>query len=444
MSTKTNLFVAALFCGSALAPAAYAQTAGGASEARTGAAAEACADLRRIASENSERFQREWIDGANRIVRRGRAEECQPYVQAAEDALDQNRGADAQSRIVVEQPEPQVTVQQEAPEISVSQGQPQVSVNQGRPQIIVRQAQPTVRIDVPQPTVTIDQPEPEIIVRMPEPDVRVSTPEPEIEVSQNQPEVSVRQRPPQVNVEIDEPEVDVNRADRAQVEVERDQAVVRREQAEGQPEINISRGEPQVSYERAEPNVEVTSSGEPNVEFTQSGEPTVRFEEGSREQAATGRDRDMSERMQPSVGAAGDASRVDRENTASTTPDAENDRDTALRGDGGSEPGGDMMRLRVETVIDREVRNMRGDELGMVSRLVTDGSEVYAVLAHGGFLGLGEREVALPLDRMSVSRNREQLVLRGLTEGELDELPRFDPATADALGDSQVVEVGSL
>ncbi len=444
MRTKTSLFVAALFCGSALAPAALAQTAGSRDNpAQTGSATEACADLRRIASENSERFQRDWIDGANEVARRGRAEECQPYVQAAEDALEQNNGADAQSRIVVKQPEPQVTVQQDAPEISVSQGQPQVSVNQGRPQIIVRQAQPTVRIDVPQPTVTIDQPEPEIIVRMPEPDVRVSTPEPQVEVSQSEPEVSVRQQPPQVDVQIDEPEVDVNRASRAQVEVERDQAVVRREQAEGQPEINVSRAEPDVSYERAEPNVEVTSSGEPNVQFTQSGEPTVRFEDGDRGQAATDGNRGVTERQgQASTDASNEAGGVDRGNTASTTPDS--DREMALLGDGGTEPGGDLMRLRADTVIDREVRNMQGEELGMVSRLVTDGTEVYAVLAHGGFLGMGEREVALPLDRMSVSRDHERLVLRGLTEDELDELPRFDPASANELRDSQVVEVGSL
>lgn len=455
-----SLLVATLFCSTAIAPVAFAQTTAPETGQQTNqqqANQQACDDLVRISDENSDRFQREWIEGADAAVQRADATECAAYVERAEEALEANQTAEAGSRIVVEQPEPRVSVEQEAPDVAVSQAEPQVSVNQGQPEVIVRQAQPTVTVEVPQPTVTIDQPEPEIIVRMPEPDVNVATPEPDVEVSQNQPEVSVQQEEPQVNVEVEEPTVNVAESDQAEVEVEQEQPVVRQQETDGEAQVNVQREEPAVSYERAEPNVEVNSEGEPNVQFTESGEPNVRFEENAEASGADGdrlaaedeqataddteqtrlSDLPEDERDVPVEGGETTAS-IDSDERAPTEGTAD------LRGDGGAASTGDVMPIQVGAVIGRDVHNGRGEELGTVSRVVTDGEAVYAVLANGGFLGMGEREVALPMDRISLQDGRDELLLRGMTEEEIENLPRFDSSAAEELQRNQEIEVSSL
>lgn len=452
MNMKTLLF-ATLVSSTAMAPVAMAQTnAPATNEANN--QQQACQDLSRIAQENRDTFQREWIDAANMAVRRADAQECAMYVESAEDALVSNQTAEAGSRIVVEQPEPRVSVQQDAPDISVSQGQPQVSVNQGEPEIIVRQAQPTVRIDMPQPTVTIDQPEPEIIVRMPEPDVNVATPEPEVEVSQNEPEVSVQQDQPQIDVQVEEPEVAVESNDRAQVEVDREQPVVRREQNAGEAQVNVERAEPRVSYERAEPNVEVNQAGEPRVQFSESGETNIRFEDRGEASGAANRSEGQVPQQQNAAADTDDeytrlSDLQEGEEGSDTTASINRERTpeegaASLQGDSGQSTAGQMAAVEVGAIVGRDVQNGRGEELGQVSRVVTDGTDIYAVLANGGFLGLGEREVALPLDRMSMQEGQDHLLLRGMTEEEIENMPRFDTGAAQELQSSQQIEISGL
>jgi hypothetical protein len=450
------IFLAALLASTAAVPVALGQTQQAPAQAnQQHANADACQELSAISEEHSNRFQPEWNELTNTVIQAGQVEECAAYVERAEEALEANQTADSGSRIVVEQPEPRVTVRQDAPEVTVGQAEPQVSVNQGQPEIIVRQAQPTVTVDMPQPTITIDQPEPQIIVRMPEPDVNVATPEPEVEVSQSEPEVSVQQEEPQVNVEVDEPAVDVDRADRAEVNVEREQAVVRQSQSEGEAEVSLQREEPVVSYERAEPNVEVNSAGEPQVQFTESGEPTVQFEDqaaeaaqprGSEQQAAARADRgaEVDSEQTGSVNARDEGERYTslREQQAAEEQAAEEQAARSGRAEGAA--SADNLAVQVSAIIGRDVHNDRGEELGTVSRAVTDGERNYAVLANGGFLGLGEREVAIPMDRLSVERGRDELIMRGVTAEEIEDLPRFDPATGQELQGNHEVTMSSL
>jgi hypothetical protein len=93
-------------------------------------------------------------------------------------------------------------------------------------------------------------------------------------------------------------------------------------------------------------------------------------------------------------------------------------------------------------IIGRNVVNSAGEGLGEVNRLVQVNQRLYVVLAEGGFLGLGERDVALPLDAMSM--REDELLLRGMTDEDIEALPQFDiPSAQDYAADEQV-EIGAL
>jgi hypothetical protein len=77
-----------------------------------------------------------------------------------------------------------------------------------------------------------------------------------------------------------------------------------------------------------------------------------------------------------------------------------------------------------------------------VDRVVSSGDRYYVVLTEGGFLGFGEREVALPLDTISVRNGA--LVMRGMTQEDVDALPAFDLPAAQEVGIGQQVEIGTL
>ena len=333
----------------------------------------------------------------------GDEEQCRIYYEDAPSALEgTGEGTSGSGQIIVTQPDPSVSVQQSAPEVTVSQPEPDVSVTQPQPEIIVRQVQPTIRVQMPQPIITIDQPQPEIIVRMPEPQVNVTTPEPDVQVSQDAPEISVEQAQPEVNVQLPEPDVNVDNSSEADVTVDQGQAIVRQEQSEDGANVDIQQSQPTVSYESAEPNVVFEEQAEPEVRFTESGEPNVQFEDAN---AAPGAGMDA--------------------------PAEAGDPNASLRQ--GDQPidAGVPTPYRASDMIGQEIVNAQGETLGTVDRLVTTGTREYVVLAEGGFLGLGEREVALPLDSMSVSEGR--LLMRGMSDEDIEAMPEFDSAGAQEL-----------
>ena len=71
--------------------------------------------------------------------------------------------------------------------------------------------------------------------------------------------------------------------------------------------------------------------------------------------------------------------------------------------------------------------NAEGDTVAEIVDMVKrqDGDEVFAVLSVGGFLGLGEKEVAMPLDRFDVGAD-QAIVLSNATEEELKSMPDWE------------------
>ncbi|MGH6900669.1 MAG: PRC-barrel domain-containing protein [Geminicoccaceae bacterium] len=102
----------------------------------------------------------------------------------------------------------------------------------------------------------------------------------------------------------------------------------------------------------------------------------------------------------------------------------------------GSQAGAEQGEQQTDTVlgtvsasdvIGAEVVDARGEKIAEVSDIVQarDGGELYAILDVGGFLGMGDKVVALALDQFQVAED-DQIVLPQATESQLEEMPVYN------------------
>lgn len=266
-----------------------------------------------------------------------------------------------------------IVVEQSAPALRVEQDAPQVTVQQQQPQVTVRQPQPDITVRQPAPTVTIDIPQPEIVVRMPKPEVNVAMAQPQVQVNQPPPQVQVTQPPqPQVQVQPAQPQVNVQQSGAA-------------------PNVQVqeSNAQPTVHYERAQPKVVIN---EPK------GQPQVRFEGAASNQQG----------------------RPDSNRGAATT---------------GVAPGSTATTASGQPIPASKIKNMavydaKGTKVGDVERIVqTQDGKRELVVGVGGFLGLGERHVAIPAENIALRGDR--LLLAGLTEDQMKRMPAVDRNSRD-------------
>jgi len=305
---------------------------------------------------------------ARRLQAERDPEACIAALQRVEaQTAQQGQGEQApQSNIVVDQPAPTITVDQAAPEITVQQTEPSVTVRQPQPEIIVRQ---------PAPTVTVDIPQPEIILRMPPPKVAVQQAAPQVQVEQAEPQVRVEQ-PEQPAVQVQESE----------------QAEVQLQGATNQANVEFEAvDQPRVTYERGEANVLVNQP---------EGEPVVRVERmttGATEEAWTTQAAEQGAPQQ-----------MEGQSTQAAAVSAE------------------MRSITASEIEGMDVVNLRGVQLGEVENVVRSAADnrEFIVISHGGFLGLGEKRVALPVTDVRVNGDRIQVP--GLTDEQISALPAFD------------------
>ena len=186
-----------------------------------------------------------------------------------------------------------------------------------------------------------------------------------MEVQQPDRQVTVEQPAPQVVITRPDPEVTVTQQE---------------------PEVTVRQAEPQVEVRQAEPQVQV-SQAEPEVVLRDGGEPVV-----------TERD-----------------TQTDRPAAAADTQIA---RQSAEESESSS--------LSAADLVGQTVRTVDGEEVGEVSEVgVSPGdTRTHALVDVGGFLGIGERTVALPLDTLGV--DSEGNVQTRMTREELENLPEAD------------------
>ncbi|CAN5484756.1 MAG: PRC-barrel domain-containing protein [Acidobacteria bacterium] len=83
--------------------------------------------------------------------------------------------------------------------------------------------------------------------------------------------------------------------------------------------------------------------------------------------------------------------------------------------------------LPMSNIIGMDVHNKQGESLGRIDDVVLnrDGSLNYAVIAHGGFLGIGDNYIAVPWDRLTLDAQRQGAVM-DVTRDQLDRTERFE------------------
>jgi putative membrane protein len=88
---------------------------------------------------------------------------------------------------------------------------------------------------------------------------------------------------------------------------------------------------------------------------------------------------------------------------------------------------GEQGFVSLDEVLGSSVVNENGEEVGTIEDLVVKDEAHYAVLSVGGFLGLGEKNVAIPLDELKLGED-ESYLMSTETEDQLEELPEYEAA----------------
>jgi hypothetical protein len=83
-------------------------------------------------------------------------------------------------------------------------------------------------------------------------------------------------------------------------------------------------------------------------------------------------------------------------------------------------------QISVSALTDKDLEGPKENEVGDIERVVEANSDKkqYLVISRGGFLGLFESEVLVPLENVGVQGDR--IVLRNMTEEQIKGLPKFD------------------
>lgn len=109
----------------------------------------------------------------------------------------------------------------------------------------------------------------------------------------------------------------------------------------------------------------------------------------------------------------------------------------AASGLGASNPGPGPRLMTANTLEGDEVINTQGDKLGKISDIMLDvpsGRVAYAVMASGGFLGIGDKLFAVPWNALTLDPVRECFVLDA-DKSRFEHAPGFDkdhwPSSAD-------------
>jgi sporulation protein YlmC with PRC-barrel domain len=107
-------------------------------------------------------------------------------------------------------------------------------------------------------------------------------------------------------------------------------------------------------------------------------------------------------------------------------------------------PPSELPTMRVDELIGAKVLDDAGEELGDVDSIVRDRvtKKLYAVVAVGGVLGIGEHDVTIALE--DLTREGKHLVAPpGTTRDRLEDMPEYDEERFDELPGDQVVTVGA-
>jgi sporulation protein YlmC with PRC-barrel domain len=111
-----------------------------------------------------------------------------------------------------------------------------------------------------------------------------------------------------------------------------------------------------------------------------------------------------------------------------------------------TQPTTPMKQMTVSDLTDKDLMGARDNEVGEIEGVVESiaDKKQHLVISRGGFLGLFETEVLVPLENVVAQGDR--IVLRNLTEEQVKALPRYtkDDKSYRELDDSQTVSLSEL
>lgn len=85
--------------------------------------------------------------------------------------------------------------------------------------------------------------------------------------------------------------------------------------------------------------------------------------------------------------------------------------------------------MRADKILGAQVYNSADESIGTIDDLIVEPGDrvVYAIVSVGGFLGIGERLVAVPFDRFSFQKRDDdmRMVLADSTKTQLEAMPEF-------------------
>jgi putative membrane protein len=82
--------------------------------------------------------------------------------------------------------------------------------------------------------------------------------------------------------------------------------------------------------------------------------------------------------------------------------------------------------VSIDEMLGSSVVNADGEEVGQIEDLVMDQNQsTYAVLSVGGFLGIGEKRVAVPLEDLRLGEDEAHL-MTSATQEQLEQMPEYD------------------
>jgi sporulation protein YlmC with PRC-barrel domain len=99
---------------------------------------------------------------------------------------------------------------------------------------------------------------------------------------------------------------------------------------------------------------------------------------------------------------------------------------TAPAVSGAARPPGPMMQITVSALTNKDLQRTSGDEIGDIERVVesvADGRQ-YIVVSSGGFLGLFDTEIVIPLENVTAQGNH--ILLQSMSHDQLKSLPKYD------------------
>jgi sporulation protein YlmC with PRC-barrel domain/gas vesicle protein len=97
--------------------------------------------------------------------------------------------------------------------------------------------------------------------------------------------------------------------------------------------------------------------------------------------------------------------------------------------------------ITAEKLLGMDVRNRQGEDLGEVSDIVLDKQGVTnVVLSVGGFLGIGDKEVAIPASDVRVG---DSTLFTDLDEAALEKMSEFDASNYDSAAPDAAIQIES-